>query len=242
MGSILDKVSYEQLKEAVETSYNLSDAMIKIGYVKPRANNYKSFKKLCSDWQIDFSHLIENTNNPLANVRYTDEEVFCLNSKISQSSLRNRYLKLNIEYKCSLCGISEWQDKPLTLRLDHINGNKTDNRLENLRWICPNCDSQLDTYCNNGSIKNKHSYCIDCGAVITYGANRCEDCAKKALRKVARPERNELKNLIRNFSFIDIGKQFDVNDNTIRKWCDYYNLPRRKTDIKSYSDEEWILI
>lgn len=49
MGSILDKVTYEQLLEAVNSSYNLTDAMIKIGYVKPRAKNYTSFKKLCDE-------------------------------------------------------------------------------------------------------------------------------------------------------------------------------------------------
>ena len=54
--------------------------------------------------------------------------------------------------------------------------------------------------------------------------------------------REELKKLIREESFVAIGKNFGVSDNAIRKWCINYNLPTRKKDIKSYSDEEWINI
>lgn len=54
--------------------------------------------------------------------------------------------------------------------------------------------------------------------------------------------RKELKDLIRTFPFTKIGNDFGVSDNTIRKWCDKYSLPRTKKEIKSYSDEEWNLI
>ena len=54
-----------------------------------------------------------------------------------------------------------------------------------------------------------------------------------------RPERDDLKDLIRNNSFLSIGKQFGVSDNSIRKWCAAYNLPTKKTEIKKISDEEW---
>jgi hypothetical protein len=60
-----------------------------------------------------------------------------------------------------------------------------------------------------------------------------------ANRQVERCSKDELKNLIRKKSFAEIGKQFNITDNGIRKWCDYYHLPRRKKDIKLYSDEEW---
>ena len=50
------------------------------------------------------------------------------------------------EYKCNICNLLPvWQGKELTLILDHINGNNKDHRLENLRWVCPNCNQQLET-------------------------------------------------------------------------------------------------
>ncbi len=238
MGSILDTISEEQLNKAVKDSYNLTSAMKAIGYVQPRANNYKAFKRKCSDFNIDISHLEQNESNPLSSQRYTDEEIFIENSLISQSTLRAHFLKGEYQkYKCAICGISEWNHKPLTLRLDHINGNRTDDRLENLRWVCPNCDSQLDTYCNKG--KSVY-YCIDCGKVISSSkAVRCEECAKKAIRKVERPDRETLKELIRNIPFTQIANQYQVSDNAIRKWCDQYQLPRRKNDINKLTDSQW---
>jgi len=52
-----------------------------------------------------------------------------------------------LEYKCSICGINTWLNKPLTLQLDHINGDNRDNRIEILRLLCPNCHSQTDNFC-----------------------------------------------------------------------------------------------
>jgi hypothetical protein len=55
------------------------------------------------------------------------------------------------ENKCSICGIQEWNSLPISMQLDHINGCSYDHRLENLRFLCPNCHSQTDTWCG----KNK---------------------------------------------------------------------------------------
>jgi hypothetical protein len=51
--------------------------------------------------------------------------------------------------------------------------------------------------------------------------------------------RDKLKELIRSSSFVSIGRLFSVSDNAVRKWCDKYNLPRKKAEISQYSDEEW---
>lgn len=108
MGSILDTISEQQLNKAVENSYNLTSAMKAIGYVQPRANNYKAFKRKCRDFNIDISHLEQNESNPLSSQRYTDEEIFIENSLVSQSTLRAHFLKGEYQkYECAICGISE---------------------------------------------------------------------------------------------------------------------------------------
>lgn len=90
--------------------------------------------------------------------------------------------------------------------------------------------------------KADSTYCADCGKEISKNAKYCRTCIikhKKYTTKVTRPSREELKNMIRAKPFTQIGKEFNISDNGIRKWCDSYNLPRREKDIKTYTDEEW---
>lgn len=75
------------------------------------------------------------------------EDLFCENSKHPRNIIRSRIIKEKlIPYKCAICGITKWQNKNLSLELDHINGINNDNRLKNLRFLCPNCHSQTVTY------------------------------------------------------------------------------------------------
>jgi len=88
----------------------------------------------------------------------------------------------------------------------------------------------------------EHNYCIDCGKEIFRTSTRCADCEKKnriiPLDKML-VTREELKNLIRTTPFTTIGTKYGVSDNAIRKWCDKFNLPRKASEIKKYSDKEW---
>ncbi len=84
-----------------------------------------------------------------------------------------RYYNL-IEYKCRECGIEEtWNGKPLTLELDHINGDNCNNLLSNLRFLCPNCHSQSDTF--RGRKLKKRYYCL-CGKEILKESKKCFKC------------------------------------------------------------------
>ena len=92
----------------------------------------------------------------LQSIRRKNEDVFVENSDYARHHIKKRILdeKL-IEYRCDCCGIGpEWCEKPMPLILDHINGVNNDNRLGNLRFICSNCDTQLDTYKSKNIKKN----------------------------------------------------------------------------------------
>lgn len=88
----------------------------------------------------------------------------------------------------------------------------------------------------------KHWYCSFCGVEVSKGAKRCRKCADKHQQTVERPTRDKLKELIRTKPFTEIGKNYGVSDNAIRKWCKIYNLPSKKADIRKINDEEWLLI
>ena len=92
--------------------------------------------------------------------------------------------------------------------------------------------------------QNKHEkkFCPKCGKIICSTSEYCVDCRKFLDRVVERPNREELKQLIRELPFTSIGAKYGVTDNAIRKWCDAENLPRKKKDINNYTDEEWRLI
>ena len=90
-------------------------------------------------------------------VKLNDIE-FLKGNIISQSSLKT-HLKIHKDYKCEICGIEGmWNGKPLVLILDHINGNPEDNRYENLRFVCPNCNSQLPTFTGRNKKGNGRYY------------------------------------------------------------------------------------
>lgn len=84
--------------------------------------------------------------------------------------------------------------------------------------------------------------CPNCGGKKSPTAQLCISCRNKEQRKVERPSRDELKELIRKQPFTKIGRMFNVSDNAIRKWCNNYKLPCKKSEINSYTEEEWLSI
>ncbi len=140
----------EQFKEAVKTSKTLKEVCEKIGLANYGANS-KTIKKYINKLELNIDHFLTRKEiNTIARqniTKLTLKELLSINA-IDRKHIKNAIIKNNlIPYECKECHLSEWLSKPLSLHLDHINGDNKDNRLENLRFLCPNCHSQTETYC-----------------------------------------------------------------------------------------------
>lgn len=80
--------------------------------------------------------------------------------------------------------------------------------------------------------QRKKNCCIDCKKEISASSTRCIECAGIYQRKVVRPSKEELSQLIYQYTFTELGRMFDVFDNTVRKWCAGYGLPTREREIR----------
>lgn len=241
--TIMSKISNDEFEEIVNNSLTYKEIAQKCGYSNNSGRSQQIIKDRIKSQNLDFQTI------HTARIQRSDDEIFISDSPVDQSTLRRRYfIGQYSEYKCAICGQEPfWNGKELTLTLDHINGHNKDDRLENLRWICPNCDRQLSTFAGKNIIREKNkNYCIDCGVEIIQSSIRCQKCSAiiNGLnnRIVERPERDILKSLIRSTSFCAIGRKYNISDNAIRKWCKSYNLPTTKKEIAKYTDKEWELI
>ena len=142
-------IEIDDLKEMVRTSITMAELMRKLGYTANRGNSFHGLKKYLDGLHIDYSHFKGKAHGTSITIKYDLKDILKENSTYSNmTKLKKRVLQNQLlEYKCAICGINEWQGKTLVLQLDHINGNNRDNRLENLRLLCPNCHSQTPTFC-----------------------------------------------------------------------------------------------
>lgn len=151
------------LEKACKQSTSYRQVLILSGRCPDGGGNVKLLKQKIKEFNIDISHFghkgwskgLTKKDNPNlgSKEKYTLSEVFIENSPVTQAVLR-RYIKRHnvIDYKCAFCGnIGEWLNTEIALELDHINGINNDNRIENLRFLCPNCHATTKTYCG----KNK---------------------------------------------------------------------------------------
>ena len=189
----------------------------------------------------------------------TDSDAFSF-STICQTTntketVRHKYSSQEIDYfatcfldKVYIVPVEECSTAKTLRFLPPKNGQKNYNKAED--YLIENVFNKTSKLTESEEkYRNRHNncqrtiyYCPDCGKEVTKEGNKCPECAAKESRKVDRPERDELKQLIRTKSFLEIGRNFGVSDSAVKKWCISYNLPSKKSEIKEISEDDWKLI
>ncbi len=139
----------EDVKRVVQKSLCLSDVVRGVG-LTCHGGNINTIKGIIERFDIDTSHFDRGKTFRRGKKQLTNKELFKKSSTAHRQTVKARVLKEDlIPYSCFDCGNKgKWQGKRLELQLDHTNGDRTDHRLRNLRWACPNCHSQTETWGN----------------------------------------------------------------------------------------------
>lgn len=245
---LISKYTKEILEEAVINSKCYSDVIRFVGII-PQAGNFKNIKKHIENFKIDTSHFLSpgeltklrNRNGFKNNQKKPIEEYLVANLKVDGRRLKDGLFEAGYkERKCERCNQGEeWQGEKLILIIDHKNGNHFDNRLENLRILCPNCNSLLPTHCSKNRQINlkKLTKCINCDNHIKFKSKTgyCHKCVKEKCRKVIRPLLETILQDLKDSNFISVGKKYGVSDNCIRKWIKQYE---KNASVGEWSNSE----
>lgn len=227
------RYSKENLVIIVESSNNYSEVVRKLG-LNSTYGNRQTVKKYIEIFEINTNHFRKVCGGK-KHIKLNLNEILIENSQYSSTtSLKNKLYNEGLkERKCELCGQDEnWNGKQMSLILDHINGVNNDNRIENLRIVCPNCNATLSTH-GGKNIKNKYKYDIvkkncECGEEINGNSKLCVKCSHIKQRKVERPSYIQLMDDINILGYVKTGKKYGVSDNAIRKWKKRYEINFKK--------------
>lgn len=152
----------EQFISLIKTSTTIAEVLFKLGYsVNGNSWGFSTIRRRMDELNLSHSDFKGKSIYHEQKKHIEEKDILKPNCNHTRSVLRRFILNNNlISYKCAICGCVEWQGKTLSLELDHINGINNDNRLENLRFLCPNCHSQTTTYGSRNQQKNESKYNI----------------------------------------------------------------------------------
>jgi hypothetical protein len=233
----------EAARAAIAESKCWADALRLLGY-KPRGRNHRTLRRWAEHWSIPTDHFDPHVGRRRAgrSKEIPLDQLLVEGSTYSRDKLKRRLFESGIKARrCELCGQDEnWKGRKMSLVLDHINGISNDNRVENLRMVCPNCAATLDTHC--GRKLPRERTCPGCGKSFEprdlrhrYCSRPCWGAISSRLkqgtpqpdrRKVERPSYEQLMSELAELSYVAVGRKYGVSDNAVRKWVRWYAAQR----------------
>lgn len=225
--------SKEDYQKAVEQSTSLTD-MCKYFNILPMGANFDTMKHAIARYGLDTSHFVNKV------ILHDNHGKKFNRNKTNKQTLINLY-----GYACSNpeCKLSEWNGERLVLQVDHIDGNNTNDAIENLRLLCPNCHSQTETFCMSSNIDNTRSIICECGNSKQRASKKCSDCIKSDKKHVLQVpkkyKKEDLENIVKNsMSYAEImrklGKKGGGSQAILINAIHYYHL-----DISHFSGQAW---
>ena len=155
--AFIDSLSEEEFSELIKSSISRRDFFRKVG-MSSSGRSHDILNRRIEKENADTSHFLAGNKCRKLTNKIPYEEILIKNSTYSSTPALKRRLVQDgiIEYRCALCkNPGQHQGLPLGLQLDHKNGDRCDNRIENLRLLCPNCHSQTETFCGRGKKKKQ---------------------------------------------------------------------------------------
>jgi len=226
------KISDEQLAEAVANSFSISAALRLLG-LNVHSGIHGHYTRRARELNLPMDHFKRGLSVSGFTTRKTPEQVLREKPRgalrTDAAILRRCMIEVDIPHSCQKCGQGpNWIGEPLVLHADHINGNRNDDRRENLRFLCPNCHTQTNTWgSRNGYVDRR---CSNCDKIIgKYGkTGLCKSCIAVARgfggqslmsrgHKIEWPEKEVLLEMLAQSNYTQVGKKLGVSDNAVRK-------------------------
>lgn len=249
MSKFKTKYTREILEEAVACSTSVTQVVISLG-LTPRGGSISHISKRIKALEIPWPHYIGGKCSS-ANKK-SGKDILVYNPKFERERgalLRRALLEAGVVYKCIKCGLGDqWQSEPITLQVDHIDGDIRNNLQDNLRFLCPNCHTQTANYAKKKKITEHSSHPIDMAKILQTSNIVCALCHKtKAVKshlagktifcskscynasskrcKIKWPDADILRFLVQEVPVTQVAQKLSVSGNAVKKHCKKLGIP-----------------